>query len=283
MLKNRLTHQADHAHPARPARPAHPANEDREDYADWVAAFHAERRRRDTLGDPAWEQGSRLPAALVRSIQRFEVGEGGDGAQLLAKARRAGIPGYGEAAALFVAEERNHARLLALLLAAAGAGTLDGHWTDTVFVRLRRTLGLRTEVLVLMVAEVVALRYYQALRDGTDDPLTAEVSGRILADEERHVPFHCRRLRADLGRRPLPARRGTTAAWRGLVAGAALVVAYDHGPALRALGVSRTAFFRDVVRSCGPMAAMMDGRLPVPERGVTFAAPGPGGGQLGYS
>ncbi|MEU7019549.1 ferritin-like domain-containing protein [Streptomyces sp. NPDC046203] len=274
MLKKRLT---------RTTRPTHEDHVDHEDYADWVAAFHAERRRRDTLGDPLWGQGSRLPAALVRSIQRFQVGEDGDGAQLLAKARRAGIPGYGEAAALFIAEERDHARMLA----AAGAGTLDGHWTDAAFVRLRRTLGLRTEVLVLMVAEVVALRYYRALRDGTDDPLVTEVAGRILADEERHVPFHCRRLRADLGGGPRPVRRGTTAVWRGLVAGAALVVAYDHGPALRALGVSRTAFFRDVVGSSAPMAAMMDGRLPVPDRmpdrSVTFTAPGPGGGQLGYS
>src|SRR5690606_22315869 len=82
------------------------------------------------------------------------------------------------------------ARRLARLLTAGGRPTLPGHWSDTVFVRLRRLMGLRTELLVLMVAEVVALRYYRALRDGTTDPLTREVAARILADEERHVPFH---------------------------------------------------------------------------------------------
>ncbi|MFE1382038.1 ferritin-like domain-containing protein [Streptomyces sp. NPDC058740] len=230
------------------------------DYADWVRDFTEERERRTALGDPDWARGARLPEALIRSLQRFQVGEDGDGAQLRAKAAGAGDPVYAEAVDLFVAEEQNHARMLALLLAAAGAPTLAGHWTDAAFVRLRRLLGLRLELLVLMVAEVVALRYYLAVRDGTRDPLAAEVAGRILADEERHVPFHCRRLREDLASLPAPARRATTAGWRLLLAGAALVVAYDHGPALRGLGVRRSAFVRDVVRDAAPMAAVMDGR-----------------------
>ncbi|WP_370415454.1 ferritin-like domain-containing protein [Streptomyces fradiae] len=234
-------------------------------YEDWVDDFTAERARRDALGDPDWTRGARLPAALIRSVQRFQVGEDGDGAQLKAKARRAGDPVYGEAVALFVAEEQNHARLLALLLAAADAPTLPGHWTDTAFVRLRRLLGLRTELLVLMVAEAVALHYYRALRDGSPDPLTAEVAARILADEQRHVPFHCRRLRESLAPFPPPARRAATLVWQSLLTAAALTVAHDHGPALRALGLRRTAFVRAVLRDSGPMAAAMDGRAPLPD------------------
>ncbi|MFI8519307.1 ferritin-like domain-containing protein [Streptomyces sp. NPDC085481] len=235
-------------------------------YADWVDDFTAERERRAALGDPVWAQGAELPAALVRSIQRFQVGEDGDGVELRAKAAAAGDPAYAEAVALFVAEEQNHARMLALLLSAAGAETLCGHWSDAAFVRLRRLLGLRLELLVLMVAEVVALRYYRALRDGAGDRLTAEVAGRILADEERHVPFHCRRLRESLAALPAPGRYAATTGWRALLAGAALVVAYDHGPALRGLGVRRASFFRDVLRSSAPMAAAMDGRGPLPGR-----------------
>ncbi|MER7517932.1 ferritin-like domain-containing protein [Streptomyces sp. NPDC126499] len=239
-------------------------------YADWIDDFTAERERRAALGDPDWSTGARLPRALIRSIQRFQVGEDGDGEELRAKAAAAGDPEYAEAVALFVAEEQNHARLLAELLRAAGAGTLPGHWTDATFVRLRRLLGLRLELLVLMVAEVVALRYYRALRDGAADPLTAEVAGRILADEERHVPFHCRRLRESLASLPAPARHATTTAWRALLTGAALVVAADHAPALRTLGVRPTAFLRDVLRSAPPMAAAMNGSGP-----LTALGPGP--------
>ncbi|MEU9031831.1 ferritin-like domain-containing protein [Streptomyces sp. NPDC048383] len=238
-------------------------------YAAWVEEFEAERERRAALGDPDWGPGARLPAAIVRSVQKFQVGEDGDGSALTGKADRAGDGAYAAAVRLFVAEEQNHARMLALLLTAGGAGTLEGHWSDAAFVRLRRLLGLKQELLVLMVAEVVSLRYYRALRDGSPDPLAAEVARRLLADEERHVPFHCRRLNEGLAPLPRPARRAVTAGWRALLAGAAVVVAVDHGPALRALGVGRRTFVADVLRSSAVMAsAMADGPVtePVPER-----------------
>lgn len=201
-------------------------------FHDWVEDFEDEAARRLTRSDPDWRRGARLDPAVVRSVQRFQVGESGDGANLVAKA---GDGDYGTAVKLFVAEEQNHARQLAHLLAAAGADTIGGHWSDAVFVRLRRALGLRLELLVLLVAEVIALRYYRALRDGTADPLTTDVACRILADEQRHVPFHLRRL----GRVP--------AIWWALLAGTAVVVALDHGPALRRLGVTRRGFVREVL------------------------------------
>ncbi|MFD3722823.1 ferritin-like domain-containing protein [Streptomyces sp. NPDC058674] len=234
-------------------------------YGEWIADFEAERGRRAALGDPYWARGARLPPEVVRSVQKFQVGEDGDGSALIGKARRAGDATYTEAVRMFVAEEQNHARMLALLLAAGGAPTLEGHWSDAAFVRLRRLTGLRLELLVLMVAEVVALRYYRALRDGSPDPLAAEVAGRLLADEERHVPFHCRRLREGLAPLPRPARRAVAAGWRALLGGAAVLVAVDHGPALRTLGVGRLAFAADVHRSSAAVAAAMaDGPAPGP-------------------
>ncbi|MGW7104845.1 ferritin-like domain-containing protein [Streptomyces xanthophaeus] len=235
------------------------------DYAAWVDAFEAEKERRAALGDPDWQRGADLPPEIVRSIQKFQVGEDGDGSALLGKADRAGDPVYAGAARLFVAEEQNHARMLALLLAAGGAGVLDGHWSDAAFVRVRRLLGLRVELLVLMIAEVVALAYYRALADGAADPLTREVADRILADEQRHVPFHCLRLREGLAHLPRPARRAVTTSWRALLGCAGLLVAVDHGAALRTLGTGRRSFVAEVVRSSAPMAsAMADGPAPGP-------------------
>ncbi|AKL70316.1 ferritin-like domain-containing protein [Streptomyces goshikiensis] len=224
-------------------------------YETWVREFEAERERRGAVGDPLWSLGAALDPALVRSLRKFQVGEDGDGSALIGKAERAGDPVYAGAVRLFVAEEQNHARMLALLLAAGGSGTLSGHWSDAVFVRLRRLMGLRMELLVLMVAEVAALRYYRAVRDGAADPLASEVAGRILADEERHVPFHCRRLREGFAGLPAPARRAVAGGWRILLAGAAALVAVDHGPALRHLGVRRRAFVAETVRLSAPLAA----------------------------
>ena len=176
-------------------------------FAEWVAVFEESAAERAMAGDPDWRRRAVLPAAIVRSVQRFQVGESGDGANLLAKAETQGPDRYPVAAKLFVAEEQNHARLLALLLASAGAPTLRAHWSDAAFVRLRRALGLRLELMVLMIAEVVALGYYRALRDGTDDPLLTDVAGRILDDEQRHVPFHCQRLRLGFASMPSASRR----------------------------------------------------------------------------
>jgi hypothetical protein len=218
-------------------------------FAEWARRFEDERERRRAQGDPDWERGATLHPAVRASVQRFQVGEDGDGSNLIAKADRAGDPDYARAVRLFVAEEQNHARLLAHLLAASGAPVLNGHWSDRAFVRLRRLMGLRVELLVLMVAEVVALSYYRALRDGAGDPLASDVAGRILADEQRHVPFHCERLHASLARLPRPLRRPVMSLWRLMLLAACLVVAADHGLALRRLGLGRRRFVADVMAS----------------------------------
>lgn len=192
------------------------------DFTAWVAEFEAEAERRHADGDPDWARGACLHRAVAASIQRFQVGESGDAA-----------------------------RLLAHLLAAAGAPTLAGHWSDTAFVQLRQMLGLRLELMVLMIAEVIALRYYRALRDGAGDPLAADVAARILADEERHVPFHCGRLSRSFRHLPAAGRAVMAGGWWCLMLGTVAVVAVDHGLALRCLGLSRTRFVREVLTLFG--------------------------------
>ncbi|MFE2297255.1 ferritin-like domain-containing protein [Streptomyces sp. NPDC059445] len=218
-------------------------------FAKWTKRFEDERELRRAQGDPDWERGATLPRAVWAGIQRFQVGEDGDGANLVGKADQAGDADYAQAVRLFVAEEQNHARLLARLLAAGGMPTLTGHWSDAAFVRLRRLMGLRMELLVLMIAEVVALRYYRALRDGTDDALTTDVAARILSDEQRHVPFHCERLHTSLAELPRPVRRPVMTLWRLLLLAVSLVVCVDHGPALHRLGIGRLRFVADVMTS----------------------------------
>ena len=218
-------------------------------YAGWLRHFAARAKVRGTGRlEPDWGRGARLHPAIVRSVQRFQVGESGDGANLLGKASAAGPGNYADAARLFVAEEQNHARLLALLLGAADAPLLASHWSDTVFVRLRRSCGLRLELMVLLIAEVVALGYYRALRDGSGDALTSQVAGSILADERTHVPFHRQRLEEEFAGWPYWVRRAVNALWQLLLCGTVLMVAFDHGPALRQLGLRRWQFIDEVSR-----------------------------------
>jgi hypothetical protein len=221
-------------------------------YQEHVRDFELHARLRAELVEH-WPSGGRLDPALVRSLQRFQAGEDGDGASLISKSARAGDQNYLAAVRLFVAEEQNHARLLKNILTYGGESIIDGHWTDTVFVAVRRALGLRLELMTLMLAEVVALRYYRALRDGTRDALVTDVAGRILADEQRHVPFHVDRLRDGFADTPVAARLIAAGFWWVLMTGATLVVAVDHGRALHVLGVSRRRFVREVLALFRPI------------------------------
>ncbi|MGW4243759.1 ferritin-like domain-containing protein [Nocardia sp. NPDC004722] len=232
-------------------------------FARWTAEFEAKARARSRAGDPDWAIGASLAPALIRSIQRFQVGESGDGANLIAKAEAAGDPVYAAAVRLFVAEEQNHARLLRHLLNSAGHETISRHWTDAIFIRLRRGLGLRLELMVLSVAEVIAVPYYRALRDGSADSLTARTAALIVADEQRHIPFHTQRLRLAFATTPVLPRLFVRAIWWVLLGGALLVVLADHGPALRRLGVTRTEFARAVTGLFAPVCAAA---FPLPGR-----------------
>ena len=188
----------------------------------------------------------------------FQVGESGTGGHLFEAADRERVPAwYLQDLRTFVAEEQEHARLLAPVLASLGQPLRDGHWTDRVFVALRRLKSLRTEVLTLLVAELIALRYYAALRDGIDDPVLADVFARIHADELRHLEFLAATLPHRLARFRPPVAGAVRLLWNVLVTGTSVMVAVDHGSVLRAAGLRRAAFVRDVWR----LRADLDRRL----------------------
>ena len=192
---------------------------------------------------------------LIESVRRFQLGESGDGEQLLRKAQRAGDPEYLRAAQLFVAEEQQHAALLLRLLGHLGGTPMRRHWSDAVFVRLRRLMGLRTELMVLTVAEVVALSYYGGLAADGPDPVVRAVAARIVADEHPHVRFQRDRLRPGFAESGIALRLLALAFWWMTAIGATLVVALDHGPLLDAIGYRRTRFARDVLADFAKVAA----------------------------
>jgi hypothetical protein len=207
----------------------------------------------DFDGNRAVPEAVRRP--LIASVRRFQLGESGDGQQLLRKAARAGDPEYLRAAELFVAEEQQHAALLLRLLGYLGGKPMRRHWSDAVFVRLRRLMGLRTELMVLTVAEVVALSYYGGLAATAPDSVVQAVAARIVADEHPHVRFQQQRLRADFADSGAPMRVLAFGLWWVTAIGATAVVALDHGPLLDAIGYRRTRFIRDVLADFAKVAA----------------------------
>lgn len=200
----------------------------------------------------------RVLPTLAASVAVFQLGESGTGEHLLAAARRARADdAYVHALGRFVEEEQEHARMLAVVLDACRWPLRTSHWSDRVFVLIRRAHSLRTEVLVLMVAETIALTYYGALRDGISVPSLRDVFGRIHDDEVVHVDFHCQTLPPHLRRFPGWLHAVARVLWVVLVTGASVAVAVSHGRALRAMGVSRRAFCRRVAEDRRAVAARL--------------------------
>lgn len=216
-------------------------------YEPWLTYFRENPSRQQKFDDALdWSRKTPLTPVqarlIARSLQRFELGEGGNGERLLAKAAQAGDPVYTAALKLFVVEEQKHSALFLKALQYLSAAPLASHWSDRAFVLLRRSLGLRMELMLFLVAESVALEYFRALRDGAPDPLIQLLGARVYSDEIEHIRFQIHRLAGGYAGTPAGVRRLIHAGWWFLALGAALVLAWDHRGALRVCGVPPRRF-----------------------------------------
>jgi len=212
----------------------------------WLDYFQ---HNRDHRFDIPWERGVHpdlcLRGPLIASLQRFQVGENGTGSHLRVKAAATNDPDYQAALDLFIKEEQEHARLMAEVLQRLGAPLLENHWSDRIFVLLRRLFGLNLELLLLLMPEMIAKRFFRALHDGTRDLVLCAVFAQIGHDEEGHLAFHTDYLQHAFATLPLWKRGVLRAVWRVAFRAACLLVMFDHRSALRAVGVSWAKFWWD--------------------------------------
>ncbi|HEU0010215.1 MAG TPA: ferritin-like domain-containing protein [Verrucomicrobiae bacterium] len=223
---------------------------------------------RDHRFDIPWERSAHpdpcLRGPLIASLQRFQVGESGTGSHLRVKAAATNDPDYQAALDLFIKEEQEHARLMAEVLRRLGAPLLGDHWSDRIFVLLRRLFGLNLELLVLLLPEMIAKRFFRALHDGTHDPVLCAVFAQIVYDEEGHLGFHTDYLQHAFAMLPLWKRGVLRAVWRVAFRVACLVVMFDHRAALRATGVSWAKFWWDCGLIFDEVAARIFSCAPTP-------------------
>lgn len=218
--------------------------------SEWLKHFQENARQRLSI---PWECGitvePSLREPLIRSLQRFQVGEQGDGSHLRKAAAKTQNPAYEAAIDLFIQEEQEHSRLLARLLAGMEGSLLTHHWSDTAFVFLRRLLGLRMELLVLLVAEVIAQVYYKALHNGTADAVLRGAFAQILHDEHGHVAFHCDYLRQSFAARSPLTRWLVFRGWSLFYMLVCLIVISDHRSVFSAVGMKPRICWRECMRA----------------------------------
>ena len=221
----------------------------------WIVRF---RRNRQHRPEPSWHLPLEVPEAakeaLLRSVREFQLGDGGGPAALIAWNAgkfRDQSPTMRELVDLWFAEEKEHSRLLGLLLDRLGGKPITGHWSFSLFCGIRRVCGVAFELQVLTLTELVSTAYYRELRRLCPDPALRDVCGLILRDEAGHVALHNDRLAAD-GRAPLGLAGSIWSLQFWLCGMAAATVLWSsHGRCLRALGGSRAAFFGEARRQTG--------------------------------
>ena len=221
-------------------------------YAKWIEHFTHNKQNRP---EPDWNAPVNVPpgvlAPMLRSVEQFRLGDGGGPASLIAfncENFRSRTEEMRQIVDLWFAEEAEHARLLGCAVRRFDGRIITSHWSFTAFCLCRRVLGVRFELQVLTLTELVSTAYYRMLRQHSPDGPLAAMCELILRDEAGHVAFQCDRLMASGC--PRPGLRGWF--WRiqflacGYAAGTVLWI--SHAPCLKAIGGTRGEFYTEITR-----------------------------------
>jgi len=219
------------------------------DYSHWLRHFENNRRNRP---EPQWAApltvDARTVLALVPSLEQFQLGDGGGPASLIAydAARfRDASDEIRRLVDLWFAEEREHSRLLSCAVRRFGGRPRTSHWSFTAFCLCRRILGVRFELQVLLLTELVSTAYYRVMRRHAQDKPLQDMCSLILRDEAGHVHFHRDRLASARQPGTPPHPLWVMQFWICGHAAAAMLW-LNHGPSLRALGATSREYFNEV-------------------------------------
>jgi hypothetical protein len=225
-------------------------------YQRWYDHFLENRNTSDRL---PWRDSNHLsPGELrlvARSIQQFQIGEYARGRGFVRRAKAHAIlgrdPWFLQALELFIAEEQEHSGILGRYLDREQIPRLSNHWLDGIFRRLRKLAGLEACTAVLVTAEVLAVPFYQALRDATGSRLLRSICVRILCDEAAHLNYQA--LTIGLLRGPLSERKRAmhSACHSTLFHSTALLLWQQHRSVFRAAGWDFRRFWNDARRAFG--------------------------------
>jgi len=149
----------------------------------------------------------------------------------------------------FIKEEREHSRLLGMMLERLGGAEIKSHWSVELFCGLRKFLGVHFELHALLGTEIVSHVYYKMLRKHAADPALRNMCQLIICDEAGHIAFHRDRLISEnLRHAKTPGRLWASLfLLRAVVAGTVLWV--NHRGALIALGANDAELYQWIWRN----------------------------------
>jgi hypothetical protein len=246
--------------------------------AEWLAYFRANAVQARRI---PWERGADVTAtelaAIVPSLQGWQLGETSDGSHLRAAAARyaeqVGDTDYPAAVEWFIREEQGHGELLGRFLDLAGAGRKKADWGDRLFRMARYCLtDIEVWTTPVVMVETLALVYYNAIRRATRSTVLRTICAQILADEVPHLRFQCERLAILFRRRPRWGFRLTLLGHRLAFLAVLVLVWVGHGRALRAGGYSWRRYWRAAWDRMNAGWRLMDPRRYTGEQGTSIAS-----------
>ena len=235
------------------------------DTQDWINYYES---NRGSYTEPDWSAPRALPEGedldlLRKSLGTFQLGETEEGSTLQRYARKlAGdseFRDYDRALELFIAEEGEHARLLALAMGYLGGELIEKQWTNSVFRHARRLINLEFEIQIFVTAEIIGKTYYSLLYRHVGDEVIKSVCGKLISDEVKHLNFHIEFFRERLDGFGAVARGLWHAQFEAIFRATRQAVWLDHRPL--PAGVRRNA--RGVCPAHHPGAALVYGELEV--------------------
>jgi hypothetical protein len=182
-------------------------------------------------------------AAILPSLQAWQLGETSEGKQLIAASTRyawkIGDPQYVGAVRLFIKEEQKHGNNLGVYLDLIGKPRIQKNWGDTLFRKVRYfNTNMEIWTLAVIIVESTAQIFYQALKDATKCTLLKQICTDILIDEAYHITFQTERLAIIFESKNEFSRSWRTVAYRYFFFATSSLVWFAHKKLFKAGGIT---------------------------------------------
>ncbi len=188
---------------------------------------------------------------ILYSLKAWQLGETSEGKHLLAAAtkhaKKIGDENYIAAIKLFIKEEQKHGNNLGKYIDAIGEKRTKSDWGDTIFRKLRYfNTSMELWTITVIIVEYAAQVFYQSLHDATDCKLLKSICNDIIIDEAHHIKFQNERLFTIFHSKSLYNKIFSVTWYCLLFLGTIHAVWFGHGKALKAGGVNKKEFMRQM-------------------------------------
>jgi hypothetical protein len=215
----------------------------------WINYFKMNARKQRVNWDLKPAITEQQIAAILPSLQAWQLGETSEGENLIKAATRYAWrirdTDYIDAIRLFIKEEQKHGNNLGRYLDAINQPRIQKDLGDSLFRKFRHFCSsMEAWTLAVIVVESTAQIFYQALKDATQCELLQQICTDILIDEAYHITFQTERLTVIYDNRSALGKTWRKWYYQCFFYATSMVVWFAHKKLFKAGGNTFTGFMR---------------------------------------